>query len=419
MRQPLRPPPSGRVATSPLHRSVWVLGLVSLLMDLSSEMIHSLLPVFMVTTLGATALTLGLIEGIAQSTAALAKVFSGAISDWVGRRKPLVLLGYGLAALSKPLFALAGGPGAVLAARFLDRVGKGIRGTPRDALIADLTPATQRGAAYGLRQALDTLGAVAGPLVALALMTLTQGNVRLVFWVAAVPAALCVLLIVLGVREPGTPRPAVRPRWPLRAERLRELPPGLTWVVVFGAALTLARFSEAFVLLRAESVGISATWVPAVLIVMNIVYAASAYPLGRWSDRGGERMLLALGCGLLVAADLVLAWATGPAAVGVGAALWGLHLGATQGLLSKWVAAAAPEGLRGTAFGVFNLASGVALLIASALAGALWSWVGPAMTFYAGAALAALAMGGLLAQRHGSPTAGSTTDCQRGGNGGG
>ncbi len=382
-----------------LPRSIVALGLVSLFMDMSSEMIHSLLPVFLVTVLGASALSVGFIEGIAEATASIAKVFSGVISDWMGRRKPLVLLGYGLAALTKPLFPLATGIGAVLTARFIDRIGKGIRGAPRDALIADITPPEIRGAAYGLRQTLDTVGAFAGPLLAMALMAATQDNFRLVFWMAVIPAFICVLLIIFGVKEPEITRPATHPTIkirPIRRENLRRLVPRFWWLVAFAAVLTCARFSEAFLLLRAENVGMAVTWVPTVLIVMNIVYAASAYPFGKLSDNGGRRRLLLWGIGFLIVSDLVLALASSIWLVSLGAALWGLHMGATQGLLSALVADAAPADLRGTAFGVFNLASGLALLAASVIAGGLWTAFGPEMTFYAGAAFATLALIGLL-----------------------
>ena len=379
-----------------LPKGVIALGLVSLCMDLSSEMIHSLLPLFLVTTLGAGALAVGFIEGVAEATAAIVKVFSGALSDWLGKRKPLVLLGYGLAALTKPLFPLATGLGTILTARFVDRIGKGMRGAPRDALIADLTPKEQRGAAYGLRQALDTVGAFAGPLVAMALMAASGDNFRLVFWVAVVPAILCVLLIVFGVEEPERPAAAKPAHLPLHRATLALLPPRFWWVVAFAAVLTLARFSEAFLLLRASDLGLAVTWTPLVLIIMNLVYAASAYPFGHLADNGSRHHLLAWGIVFLIAADLLLARAGNLWWVGGGAALWGLHMGATQGLLAVLVADSAPLELRGTAFGVFNLASGLALLAASVVAGALWTTLGPALTFYAGAAFSAIALGGLL-----------------------
>ncbi len=364
------------MATNRLPRGVIALGLVSLFMDLSSEMIHGLLPMFLVTVLGAGALSVGLIEGIAEATASIAKVFSGVISDWIGRRKPLVLLGYGLAALSKPLFPLATGISEVLTARFLDRIGKGIRGAPRDALIADITPQEMRGAAYGLRQSMDTVGAFAGPLLAIVLMYATHNNFRMVFWVAAVPAFICVLLIVFGVEEPESARQAVQARFPIN----------------FAALLTLARFSEAFLLLRGQGLGLPVTWVPLVLIVMNVVYAVSAYPFGRLSDNGSRHKLFAWGIAFLIIADLVLAVAGNVWGVFLGVAVWGLHMGATQGLLSTMVADAAPADLRGTAFGVFNLVSGISALAASVIAGGLWVMAGPAMTFYAGAAFSSVAL---------------------------
>jgi MFS family permease len=369
---------------------VWALGLVSLLMDTSSEMIHSLLPVFLVSGLGVGALSVGIIEGIAEATAAISKVFSGALSDWVGRRKPLVLLGYGLAALTKPIFALAPTVGWIIAARFTDRLGKGIRGAPRDALIADITPVSLRGAGFGLRQSLDTVGAVAGPLLAIGLMTLFAGNFRAVFWAASLPAALAILVIVVAVKEPREHRAA--PPRSLAWGDLKRFSAAYWSVVAIAAVMTLARFSEGFLLLRAQSVGLEAALVPVVFVVMNIVYAASSYPVGQLSDRLGRRGLLLGGFAVLIVADLLLAAATNVGQVMAGAALWGLHMGMTQGLLAALVADHAPAELRGTAYGAFNLVSGVALLLASVVAGLLWAALGPAATFLAGAGFALAAL---------------------------
>ena len=377
-----------------LPRGVVALGFVSLFMDMSSEMVHSLLPVFLISVLGVSAMSVGVIEGVAEATASIVKVFSGTISDWLGRRKPLLLLGYGLAALTKPMFPLAQGLGLVLTARFVDRIGKGIRGAPRDALVADITPIESRGTAYGLRQSMDTVGAFAGPSVALLLMAATHDNFRLVFWVAVIPAFISVLFIVFGVREPEMTI-THRRRSPIHRDELRRLPTAFWVVTAFAAVLTLARFSEAFLLLRASNLGLSATYVPLVLIVMNVVYAASAWPFGYLADRIDRRSLLALGIVLLIAADVTLAAASSLWAVGVGTALWGLHMGVTQGLLTVLVADAAPADLRGTAFGVFNLLTGMALLLASVLAGVLWTAAGPAATFVAGAGFSLIALVGL------------------------
>lgn len=380
-----------------IPRAVWVLGLVSLFMDISSEMIHGLLPVFLVTVLGASTTTVGLIEGVGEGTASISKLFSGWLSDRLGRRKALTVAGYGLSALSKPLFALASNPTFVLAARFSDRIGKGIRGAPRDALIGDLVPAGSRGAAYGLRQALDTVGAFAGPLIAIALMAALQDDFRRVFWLALIPALLSVLVLILGVREP--PHQAGAPQAPVKLDECRSLSRAFWAVVSVGAVLTLARFSEAFLILRAQNSGLALALAPLVLVVMNSVFAVSAYPLGALSDHANRRRLLALGFLTLVAADLILAWAPNLWVVMGGVAVWGLHLGMTQGLLSALVADAAPVNLRASAFGVFNFASGVALLLASVLAGLLWARVGPAATFLAGAALTVLGLALLPATR--------------------
>jgi MFS family permease len=381
-----------------LPPGIWALGCVSLLMDISSELIHSLLPVFLVTTLGASMMTVGLLEGAAEATALIVKVFSGAWSDWLGKRKPLALLGYGLGAASKPLFALATTTGVVVGARLVDRVGKGIRGAPRDALVADLAPPDMRGAAFGLRQALDTVGAFLGPLLAIAFMLLWANDIRLVFWVAVVPGVLAVAVLLFGVHEPPSSAGAKRVN-PIRRESLRQLPPAYWWVVGVGALFTLARFSEAFLVLRAQQGGLALAWVPLVLIVMNLVYALGAYPLGKLADRASHRGLLMAGLGVLVAADALLAQGNRGWPLWGGIALWGLHMAMTQGLLAAMVAGAAPAQLRGTAFGMFNLASGVALLLASGLAGWLWDRFGAPSTFAAGAAFSALTLAVLALRR--------------------
>jgi MFS family permease len=363
-------------------------------MDISSEMVHGLLPVFLVSVLGASTAMVGLIEGVGEATASVSKVFSGWLSDKLGRRKALTVFGYGLSALSKPLFALAPSPAFVLAARFSDRIGKGIRGAPRDALVGDLVPAGGRGGAYGLRQALDTVGAFAGPLTAIALMAVLHDDFRLIFWLALIPAVLCVLVLVIGVHEP--PHEARAARAPLKFSDLRTMGSGFWSIVAVGASLTLARFSEAFLILRAQGAGLSLAFAPLVLVVMNIVYALSAYPMGALSDRIDRKLMLGLGFATLIAADVVLALAANLWWVMAGVALWGLHMGMTQGLLSALVADAAPAQLRATAFGVFNFASGVALLLASLIAGLLWARVGPSATFVAGACFTALGISVLL-----------------------
>jgi MFS family permease len=379
-------------AAAPLPRTVVALGLVSLFMDMASGLTHALLPVFMTAVLGAPMALVGLVEGLAQATAALARLFAGVVSDWIGRRKPLVLLGYGLSAVTLPLLPLAQGIGAVTLARCLDRVGKGIRSAPRDALIADVTPPGQRGAAYGLRQSMDMAGAFAGPLLAIGLMLLLEGDIRAVLWFAVLPAAVAVALIAFGVQEPADAAPERRRPFPLRRSELRRLPAAYWQVVGLVALFSLARFSEAFLLLRAAGAGLSAAWVPLVLVALTLVNALAAYPLGRLADRMDRRRLLLLGVALLVAADLVLAWAPSWPVVLAGAALWGLHMALTQGLLPALIADAAPAELRGIAFGAFNLVQAGALLLASSLAGLLWSAQGPAATFLAGAGIALLTL---------------------------
>ncbi|MHA3771439.1 MFS transporter [Verrucomicrobiota bacterium sgz303538] len=386
---------AGKLAFRALPRSIWALGLVSMLMDTSSELVHSLLPIYLVTVLGASVATLGVIEGIAQATAAITKVFSGAISDRLRRRKFLVVTGYGLAATTKLIFPLATTIGWVLSARFIDRIGKGIRDAPRDALVADLVPTELRGAAYGLRQALDSVGAFLGPLCAVAFMAFLANEIRAVLWVAVAPAFLAVFLLIFAVHEPENASQA-RGQNLLSFADVRRLTYRYWLVVALGAVFTLARFSEAFLILRAQGVGLAAGYVPLIMIVMNVVYAGFAYPAGVAGDRFSPRMLLVYGLAVLIAADVALALAASPAVAFIGAGLWGLHMALTQGLLSKLIANTAPAELRGTAFGIYNLVSGGALLLASIIAGALWSAFGASATFTAGAVFAALAIAGLL-----------------------
>jgi MFS family permease len=389
-------PAAPTIPLSKIPKGVWVLGFVSLLMDISSEMIHSLLPLFMVTVLGASALTVGIIEGLAEATALIVKVFSGALSDYWRKRKGLAVLGYAMGALSKPLFAIAPNMGLVLTARLIDRVGKGLRGAPRDALVADLTPPAIRGAAFGLRQSLDTVGAFTGPLLAVGLMLLWANDFRAVFWVAVIPGVMAVALLLFGIKEPARTADAAPRSNPITQANLRRLSTSYWWVVALGAVFTLARFSEAFLVLRAQQGGIAMALVPLVMVAMNIVYAASAYPFGKLSDSMSHRTLLAIGLVVLIAADLVLAYSNQWTVVLAGVTLWGVHMGITQGLLATMVADTAPVDLRGTAYGFFNLMSGLAMLAASVVAGLLWDQLGAAFTFYAGAGFSVLALGILV-----------------------
>ena len=384
-----------RFATlSRIPKGVWVLGGVSLLMDVSSEMIHSLLPLFMATTLGASVIVIGIIEGVAEATALILKVFSGVISDYVGKRKGLALLGYGLGALSKPLFAIAPTSGVVFSARMIDRVGKGIRGAPRDALVADVTPPEIRGAAYGLRQSLDTIGAFLGPLLAVALMFLWDNDFQSIFWVAAIPAVLSIALLGFGLKEPRTAVVQKRTN-PLRRENLKKLSAAYWWVVAIGSIFTLARFSEAFLVLRAQQMAIPLFAIPLVMVAMNLVYSLTAYPFGKLSDSMSHSKMLQWGLLVLIAADIVLALSSHWSTLLAGVALWGIHMGMTQGLLAAMVAHTAPPELRGTALGMFNLMSGIALLLASAGAGVLWEVLGAASTFYAGAIICVVTLVGM------------------------
>jgi MFS family permease len=388
--------PAVKISWRDIPRGVWALGLVSMFMDISSEMIHALLPIYLVSVLGASMTTVGLIEGIAEGTAMITKIFSGALSDWLGKRKLLAAIGYGLAAFTKPVFPLASNFSWFVVARFIDRIGKGIRGAPRDALVADLAPEHVRGASFGLRQSLDTIGAFIGPLLAIGLMLLTANSYTLVFWLAVIPAFTAFALILFGVEEPAKRRQDANARRVLRLADAQRFSGAFWAVVAIATVLTMARFSEAFLVLKAQAVGVPVALVPAVLIVMNIIYAFASYPAGLISDRIGRHAILLGGIFMLVLADLILAFSTAFPVVLIGVVFWGLHMGLTQGLLSAMVADTAPEDLRGTAFGLFNFASGVAMLAASVIAGLLWDGFGPKMTFLAGAAFTALSLIGLI-----------------------
>lgn len=373
-----------------------MLGFVSMFMDVSSEMIHGLLPVYLAVGLGAGMLTIGIIEGVAEATSAIVKIFSGAMSDYFRRRKLLVAIGYGMAALSKPIFPIAAAIEWIISARFIDRIGKGIRGAPRDALIADITPPEQHGAAYGLRQSMDTVGAFMGPLLAVAFMLVSSDDFKLVFWIAVVPAFAAFALVIFGVQEPDTSSAAPRrPEVPINWHELRSFKPAYWAVVGVAAALTLARFSEAFLILRAQELGLALALAPLVLVVMNIVYSASAYPAGKFSDGRNRLHLIAAGLVILIIGDLVMAGSDNIYVLALGVVLWGLHMGLTQGLLSALIADTTPGHLRGTGFGLFNLITGIVMLAASVIAGALWQGFGSSVTFFAGAGFAALSLTGL------------------------
>ncbi len=382
----------GVTVLNQIPSGVWVLGIVSMLMDISSEMVHSLLPMFMVTTLGASAFVVGLIEGLGESTALIVKIFSGSLSDYWSKRKGIVVFGYALGALTKPVFAIAPTVGVVLAARLFDRVGKGVRGAPRDALVADIAPPHLRGAAFGLRQSLDTVGACLGPLLAVGLMLLWSNDFRAVFWVAVIPGIAAVVLLIFGLYEPA-PLQAEKRTNPICRENLYRLGASYWWVVCIGATFTLARFSEAFLVLRAQQGGMPVALVPLVMVAMNVIYSLSAYPFGKLSDHASQTKLLTLGLLVLVAADLVLAFNDHWSVVLAGVSLWGIHMGITQGLLAKMVADTAPADLRGMAFGFFNLVSGIAMLLASTVAGFLWDRLGASVTFYTGAIFCVVTLG--------------------------
>jgi MFS family permease len=354
-------------------------------MDLSSEMILSILPIFLVTGLGVSVLTLGLIEGLAEGVASVIKAFSGALSDYLKKRKILVVIGYGLSTLTKPFFALASTATWIFVARFVDRLGKGIRGAPRDSLIADSTSTKIRGTAYSLRQTLDTLGAVLGPIFAIIILYLTTNNFRLVLWFAVIPAVLCIVVLIFGVKESTLKKNISRKKSYFLFENFLKITPVIWLFFLTVFILNLGHFSEAFLLLRSQEIGLKVSFIPVVFVVMNVAYAIVAVPFGHLADRGGFFILIVCGFLILVLADIILALTNSVGWMFVGIIFWGIHLGMTQGLLLAMISKLSPLELRGTSFGLFHAISGVALLTASLIAGYLWQYYYSGLIFFVSA----------------------------------
>lgn len=386
-----------------LPRTVWVLGVVSLLMDLSSEIYHALLPAFLTVTLGLPVAAMGALDGFAEATASMSKLVSGRLSDRNQKRKPWILLGYGMAALSKPLFPLATTALPVLSARLVDRIGKGIRGAPRDAMIADETPPELRGRAFGLRQSMDTVGAFIAPLAAIGLMIWFRNDIRAVFWVAVIPAFLSCGFAWVMLRETSD---RTTPKTKIKWGGFRDLDPAVKRLIGVGFLFGLARFSESFLILKGIDAGIAPSWSPIVLALFNLAYLLLAYPAGIVSDRVSPQGLLLAGIGLLVAADLVLGMGVSLWTVGLGVVLWGAHMAFTQGIFSRMIADAASEDKRATSFGAFFFVSGIAALLSSLGAGLIWDRDGASATFMAGAVLAAIAGAMLVLLPRSAPVSG-------------
>ena len=387
----------------PIPRNVWILGFISLFMDLSSEIYHALLPAFITIALGLPATALGAIDGIAEATANFSKLFSGRFSDRSLKRKPWVMAGYGIAAVSKPLFPLAASAPAVMTARFFDRIGKGIRGAPRDAMLADESPPEIRGRAFGLRQTLDTIGALAAPLVAIGLMALFAGNIRSVFWIAIIPAAISFLLAALALREPEQHLAPLK-RSPFFAG-FRDLNKDTKRLLQVGFLFTLARFSESFLILKGIEVGLSGALSPLTLAMFNLAFVVLAYPAGALSDKMSPRAIIMVGIIVLIAGNLIFATTSGFSGLTLGAILWGAHMAMTQGIFSRMIADSAPEHLRATSFGAFWFVTGFATILASLGAGWLWDREGSSAVFLMSAAIAAaaFAMLSLLSDEHPRP----------------
>lgn len=393
MTSSLSAPPRAVQTRPPIPATVWMLGIVSLLMDVSSEMINALLPLYLAGGLGASALAIGFIEGLSVAIATVTKFLSGVLSDIGGRAKPLAVLGYGLGALSRLIFPWAASLDQIVLAKAMDRVGKGIRGTPRDAIVAAVSPPEIRGASFGLRKSLDTVGGFAGPLIAIGAMALLAGDIRAVFWIAAIPAALCMIVLVFFVHEPPGNRSMTRVS--IRFADAFRLNRAVWGVIGLASIIMLARFSEAFVLLKSLEAGFTPVWVPLSLVIMHAAYGLTAFPAGRLSDRIGTSGLLVCSLGFLIAAHLTLASVATVWVYVLGTVLWGLHMGFSQGLLGAMIARVTPDHLKGSAFGTFNLVTGVVVLAGNTLAGWLWHSAGSTTPFLVGAALATVATIGI------------------------
>lgn len=374
-----------------LPKQIWALGFVSLLMDISSESIQGVLPIYLISSMGATATTLGLFEGVTEAMALVVKVFSGSLSDWMKKRKPLVIAGYFMGAISKPLFALANSVSMIFFIRLFDRIGKGVRGAPRDALMADIVPNNLRGQAFGLRQSLDTIGAFIGPILAMIVLSISNNDFSLLFWIAAIPGFLAVGVLFFGVHEKERSE-SIRPMSRLQFSDLKNFKKDYWLVVLLGCIFQLSRFSEAFLILKGKELGLPIESSPLVFIVMNIVYALTAYPIGNLSDKIGRSFFLIMGFIILIVADVLLATTSSIYLTFIGIALWGLHMGFSQGVLSAMVADTCPPQYKGTAYAFYNLFSAVALMLASTIAGSLWDNFGSQMTFFTGAGLAMVSL---------------------------
>jgi MFS family permease len=371
----------------PLSRNVWVAGWVSFFMDVSSEMVYPLVPLFLSSTLGVSKSVVGLIEGIAEATASLLKLFSGVIADRFGKNKLLMGFGYGISTASRPILALASGWGMVFLARFTDRAGKGIRTAPRDAIIAASTPPGQLGLAFGFHRALDTAGAVVGPAVALAILAVWAADFRLVFWLSVVPGVLAVALIVWFIEADGRVRPAQAAlAWSLRGfdDRFWE------FLLVIGL-FSLGNSSNAFLILKAEQVGTSPAWISGIYVGYNALYALMSVPGGLLADRVGMRRMIIVGLGLFAAVYAGIALASTPQQIAALFLCYGIYMGLTEGVQRAYLATLAPKERTATAFGLYHMVVGIAILPASLFAGVLWDTVGPAAPFLFGAGMAALA----------------------------
>ena len=368
-------------------RNVFIAGLVSFFMDVSSEMIYPLVPLFLSNVLGVNKSIIGLIEGIAESTASLLKVFSGWFSDRIGNRKWLMAAGYSISTLSRPIVSLATGWQHILGSRFMDRFGKGIRTAPRDAIIAESSEKTHLGRAFGLHRSMDTMGAVVGPALAFLLLGLFSNNYRMVFWLSIIPGTIAVLLIIFFITEkkkvslPHSDRPKLT---------LKHFDWRFKFFVVIAAVFAIGNSSDVFLILRAQQVGVPIVMIPVVYLLFNLVYSLSSIPAGIAADRFGKKRVILLGFILFAILYYGFAIAKDTTAIWVLFGFYGLFMGLTEGIQKAFLATIIPPDFKATAFGVYNSAVGIAMFPASLIGGWLWDHVSPSATFYFGSITAGL-----------------------------
>lgn len=358
-------------------------------MKISSVIVFTLSPLFMTQVLGASIFAVGILEGILEVITLLARIFSGIISDYIHKRKSIIVVGYIFALISRPFLALATRMEDVFLGRAFDRIGNGLDATPRDALVGDLAPPQIKGACYGLRESLSRAGSFAGALLVMALLWLTEGNFSLVFWIGSIPTVLALMVLVIFVKDsPNQQAQHKKPTHKFKLKDLKKLPLPFWLILLLSGLFMLSNFSGAFLILRAEQTGLDLHLTSLVMIIQNLATAGTAYPVGYLSDKMGRRSMMGVGIVLIVCSDLLLAWGGSLYTILGGVLLWGAEIGITQSILAVFLADTCPQDLRGTGFGLFHFINGCCLLLANVFAGWIWHDVNPSAMFLASAVMA-------------------------------